>query len=461
MKKVLFLLTVLLLCASVFLAACDKSANDTSTDENSEEGSTAISTPEESKPNQETSKPENNPEKNPVNTDEHKPQADSPIKVLSCTYTEKPYFAVIGKCADGATVTGTADGKTETCQSYNGWFSLRLPCNGSTVSITLSQTVNGTPVGEELKYNAAPSKPYGGAWPLIAGKDYQFFLQKMIDDYNGSTVNSANVYSNLTNTLKDRLAQLRQYNPDAEIIYLIAPSAMTVYSDLLPDEYKSTAAASTNLDKVVDAINASGATAIDLKEIFAQHKNDELPLYYKLDSHWADYGAYIAYEALFDHISQKFPDAAPREVDEFNWKGDYYEGGDIAYYLSKSESTAPEMQKKLREFAFFRTFKDSSVPSSITSIPRYRSETMLCYDVNAITPARVISTGRSNLPSCIVMRDSYSTQIYDLIAERMDTTHYLDMWDYAWNTRRISQEKPDYMIYVISEWNINELIQHG
>jgi hypothetical protein len=229
----------------------------------------------------------------------------------------------------------------------------------------------------------------------------------------------------------------------------------------LPEEYKSTAASQTNLDLVVDAINASGATAIDLKEVFAEHKNDELPLYYKLDSHWADYGAFIAYDSLFDHISQKFPAAAPKSVDEFNWNGNYYEGGDIAYYLSKNEANAPLMQSKIREFAYYRTFKDTGVPTSITSVPRYRSSTMLCYDVDAMTPERKISTGRSDLPSCIVMRDSYSTQIYDLIAERMDTTHFLAMWDYGWNTRRIAQEKPDYMIYVISEWNINELINNG
>lgn len=457
MKKILLLLTVLLLCVSVFLAACDKSENDES--EGTQSESSEASKPESSNPEQESSAP--NGSDTSFDGSQYQPDTDSEIKVLSCTFTETPYFAVIGKCADGATVTGSAYGKTETCESYNGWFSLRLPCNGSTVSITLSQTVNGIQVGEEIKYNAAPATPYRGAWPLISGKNYQFFLEKMIDDYNGSTVNGANVYSELTNRIKGRLDQLRSYNPDAEIIYLIAPSAMSVYSELLPNEYKSTAADQTNLDLVIDAINASGATAIDLKEVFAEHKNDELPLYYKLDSHWADYGAYIAYDALFDHISKKFPDAAPRAVDEFNWNGNYYEGGDIAYYLSKSEATAPEMQKKIREYAYYRTFKDTGVPYSITSVPRYRSATMLCYDVNAMTPERKIVTGRSNLPSCIVMRDSYSTQIYDLIAERMDTTHFLAMWDYGWNTRRISQEKPDYMIYVISEWNINELIKNG
>ena len=306
MKKLLFLLTVVLLCFSVFLAACDNSNNATSDDAQSnasESSDSNSSVPDgSSQPDDNTSSEASN---DTIET-------ESEFKVVSCTFTEKPYFAVIGRCANGATVTGSANGETETCESKNGWFSLRLPCNDSTVSITLSQAVNGEQVGDEITYKSAPSTPYKGAWPLITGKNYQFFLQKMINDFNGSTVNNASVYTQLTDRIKGRLAQLRQYNPDAEIIYLIAPSVMSVYPELLPEEYKSTAASQTNLDLVVDAINASGATAIDLKAIFEEHKNDELPLYYSLDSHWADYGAYVAYDALFDHISKKFPDAAPR-----------------------------------------------------------------------------------------------------------------------------------------------------
>ena len=74
-----------------------------------------------------------------------------------------------------------------------------------------------------------------------------------------------------------------------------------------------------------------GVHTFDLTALFEAHKNDEYKLYWKTDSHWTDYGAYLAYEALFDYISEAFPAAAPRQFSEFTWQEDYYYGGDISH----------------------------------------------------------------------------------------------------------------------------------
>ena len=62
------------------------------------------------------------------------------------------------------------------------------------------------------------------------------------------------------------------------------------------------------------------------------------------------------------------------------------------------------------------------------------------------------------LASCIVHRDSYSAAIFDLIPERMDYTHYMGMWNYGWNSANVNNEKPDYVIYLVAEWNVGELV---
>ena len=69
-----------------------------------------------------------------------------------------------------------------------------------------------------------------------------------------------------------------------------------------------------------------------------------------------------------------------------------------------------------------------------------------------------METGRSNLPSCMVFRDSYGAGVYDLIPERMDTTHYIGMWNYSWNNKQIQSEQPDYIIYLLAEWNLHEVV---
>ena len=374
---------------------------------------------------------------------------DEPIKVLYCTYTEKPYFALVGTCTEGATVIGEVGGESYSSKSYKGCFSLRLPCESGRVEVSLTQTTGPNHTSEPLSYTASPKAQEAGRWPVVTGGDFQFFLQKMLPDYRHENIDSQEAYAALTERVRSRLETIHSYNPQGEIIYLIVPSTMSVYPELVPEEYAK-GAGDSRLDLVSQTLRDAGATVIDLKSAFVAHKNDEMPLYYKLDSHWSDYGAFVAYQELFAHISQKFPDAAPRALEEFQWKADYYRSGDMSYYLGMAQS-------KVKEYGYYRSFAFDA-PSSITSIPRYRSSSVLTYN-DAVTYEKWIGTQRPELPSCMVIRDSYATQIYDLIAERMDNTHFLGMWNYTWNSTTIKSEKPDYVIYLVAEWNIDALMK--
>lgn len=454
MKKHLIMVFVLLIAFSVLLAACETDATDISSDIQSSVGSASIAeTESENGVSDDSSDSSINggvsTESNEASENTSEPQqGTNAIKVLYNSFSEKPYFAMVGTCTEGAVVTGECNGETVSSQSYEGWFSLRLKCTGSSASVTLYETVDGKQVGGRTTVTVNPKTPGPEMWPVVTGGDFQFFFQKMLPDFKGTNVPAGNVFTGMENRIRNRLNQLRQYNENAEIIYLIVPSSMTVYPELVPETYGDPAN-KTRLTKAVEAINKSGALAIDLHDLFNQHKNDEMPLYYKLDSHWSDYGAFVAYQALFDHISEKFPDAAPRAKEEFDWNPDYYESGDMSFYLAMS-------QENVKEYAYYRTF-DFSAPASITNVKRYRSDTMLCYS-NAVTDQNTINTNRGNLPSCIVFRDSYSTQLYDILAERMDQTNYMGMWSFAWNNSYISSVKPDYIIYVLAEWNLDSII---
>lgn len=430
MKKISLLVLVMLLSVSFLFAACDTAGTDTVSSEVSSVGVSSEIEIESSETSEDSTLPE------------------GAVKVLYSRYSEKPYFAMVGTCTEGAVVTAECNGETVSTNSYKGWFSLRLRCDSGTAEVILTQTVNGEVIDEPLTYTAHPSSPGADMWGVVTGSDFQFFFQKMLPDFLGQNIPNASELNALTERVSSRLTQLRSYNPDADIIYLIVPASMSVYPELVPESYGEPAE-QNRLDLTIDAINAGGGIAINLRELFAEHKEDEMPLYYKMDSHWSDYGAYVAYEAMFEHISQKFPEAAPRSAEEFNWNPDYYQAGDIAYYLNMSQS-------RVKEYAYYRTF-NFDVPTAVTAIPRYRSQTMLCYS-DHVTTENIIRTNRSELPSCVVLRDSYSTQIYDILAERMDTTHYLGMWNLAWQNATIANEKPDYVIYIVAEWNLDSIL---
>ena len=472
MKRILTVAFVFIMTAALLLAACDstpaeessvESALSSAASSTSEESSVAVSEgssewvsediqeitsqvtseedSEESEPGQVTSQPDEEPNEPP----------EDAVKLLFSRYTKHPSFVIIGTCAQGADITAKVGSQEITVPSYMGWFVATLKAEGGNKQeITLTQTVDGQAYDIPRTFVTTVTTPQNLGTTALASNDaFQFFLAQMIPDHMGTArLFSDSEISSMVSRVKGRLEQLKSNKPDAEIIYMVVPSPMTTYPELVPEDYPK-GSGKSRFEQVMEALSGAGATVIDLRETFREHKNDEMPLYYKLDSHWSDYGAYVAYQALFEHIAEQFPDAAPRAIDQFDWNPDYYESGDMSFYLAMS-------QQNVKEFSYYRTF-DFDAPASITSIKRYRSDTMLCYS-NAVTEQNTIRTNRENLPSCIVFRDSYSTQLYDILAERMNETNYMGMWGFAWSQSQINSIKPDYIIYVVAEWNLDSVI---
>lgn len=449
---------------TVFLAACDNTATESSDAEGVV--SSESSKTEESKKDPEASKAESKPEEESsesVEESEAESEGESfetaklpteykegELNIEAASFSEKPYFVIVGRCNVGATVSAEVNGTTVSSKSYQGWYSVRVKATGSYANVRLTQSVDGEVVGSALEYKIKPVTPSADMWPVVAGGDFQFFFQKMLPDFKGANIPNKLSLDNLKVRTQNRVKALKEVNPNAEIIYLLVPSAMSVYPELVPEQYKQ-ASGDTKYDLIAQQLEAGGATVIDLKGAFAEHKNDEIPLYYKLDSHWSDYGAFIAYTELFEHISEQFPAAAPRAFDEFDWNEGYRNSGDMTYYLAMSQS-------KIKEYTYYRTFKDSvSVNPSIKSVPRYVSENKLTYH-DSMTYENTVGNYKPNLPKCIVMRDSYSTQLYDILAERTYSTHYMGMWGYRWDKAQIQSESPDYVIYVLAEWNLDAIL---
>lgn len=382
------------------------------------------------------------------------------VTVKYASFSEKPYAVVIGQCDIGATVTVSCGNEEYSSESWYGWYSVRFLCAGSSADIVVTQTIYGEQVGAELKTTVTP-KNSGSSEGVVAGANYQFFYQKCLSDFQHTNLYSEGVLNSLKNRVEGRIANIEKQELGTEIIYLLVPAAMTMYPELVPETYKQ-GDGDSRMDQVLNTLTAAGATVIDLRDVFEEHKYDEYPLYFKCDSHWTDYGAFIAYTELFNYISAEFPDAAPRSFEEFNWYGGYYKTGDMPVYLNMVSGSTYENGKigsdDVLEYGWYRTFAEGTpVSEKITSVPRYRADVQMVY-TNNVTYANTIRTNRDNLPTCIVMRDSFGTQMYDILAERMDKTIYKAMWDPGYPGAEVVTSKADYVIYIFSEWNLDSIV---
>jgi len=62
------------------------------------------------------------------------------------------------------------------------------------------------------------------------------------------------------------------------------------------------------------------------------------------------------------------------------------------------------------------------------------------------------------LPSVYVFRDSFEGPIHAFYTDRFSTATFKGMWDYGFNLNEIARNDPDYILYVISERNIKNVL---
>ncbi|MBP5230334.1 MAG: hypothetical protein ILO68_01260 [Clostridia bacterium] len=453
------LLAALLLCA--FLASCgDVPAEESSLPPSGSESSAeptepssgdAVSSPSESEG--ETSRTETADAYRSGPAPETKPDPNhlKGIRVLGCSFTsQQGKAAVIGTCDEGVTVKAETKYGSSEAVSYYGYFALSVDCPETNVIVTLSEWVDGEKIGKATAEDCRPVRPGSDMWGTFVGKNSQLFLEKAIPEFTGQTKLTDKALENFRKKIADRVEKAKDIGDGCELIYVIIPSAMTAYPEDVPEEYAQGEV--TRYTQMMDAINAAGATAIDLRPVFRAARNDELPVYYRTDSHWAEYGAYLAYVEVFKIIAERFPAAAPRTFDEFDWTESQYQSGDMIYYLAMDCD-------KIREREWLRTPK-FELTGGLKSFHRYSGTDSLAYGAFTSTAINgaTIKTGNRDLPDVTVFRDSYSAQLMDIVAERCNVSHWPAMWSYTWNLAQLKKDEPDYVIYFVSEWNAGSLI---
>lgn len=389
-------------------------------------------------------------------TVEEQKRTEAP-KVIDHSFLTSDRLIIIGTCEDNAKVTASNGSDSVTTTADKKYFSVSLPVTGSTTSVTITATAEGKKASESVKYSVPLASPPSsrGQWSLIWGTGYHLFLSHVgntdlgygdIMRTNGLT--SAQLDSFVSNVNR-KVDALKSINPEAELIYLIVPSAATVYPEDLPD-YITPTNGESRLEQVTQALGRSKAICIDMLEVMREHKNDPLKAYWNTDTHWSDYGGFLAYTELFKVISEKFPAASPRPITDFTFKEDYYYGGDMSVYL--------EIRKDLmQEWGALRV-PNFEMPGTISRVQRYVSDRQLTYNPSTMEGRITTRSGNSSLPDVLIHRDSFSTQMFDIVSERCNFSLWYPMWSYALNTSDIRSYGADYVIYIINERNIGSIL---
>lgn len=376
----------------------------------------------------------------------------SQIPDITVVMHNENYRVLIGgKCAKDAVIhmRGGTEDLTYNPDDGNFLGNIEIPPSGSAVIfITAEQPglAESTPYEIIVKSrNDVDLINRMGAYHHIIGADYQGFVVDELADRTGTNVYTEKQAESVKKRISGQVEYLKGIG--CELIYFLIPTPMHVYPELVPERFPQNTGI-TRTEQFEQAATEAGAVVINLYDLFVEHKHDEYKIYHKTDTHWTQYGAYLGYLELMSYVSGKWPEATARGADEVEFYKKEVEIADLAEHTTMDQALLRENATFMR--LLFGTEYDVNIFHPRTN----RLNHDLCSQNHTTTSSR---TG--NLPKAYIMRDSFGTPIYSLLSDAFGKTKWKSMWDYDFNKNDISSFKPDYLIYIITERNIGNIIR--
>lgn len=136
---------------------------------------------------------------------------------------------------------------------------------------------------------------------VIAGRDGWLFYEGALHDFTGKNLLSDDEIQEIADNIK--AAQDYANSEGAEFVFVVAPNKMEIYGENMP-YYCVESGEDGNYEHLMAALEERGVNYTDLKaELRSAAKASALPIYHKLDSHWNNMGASIAYASIMEKIS--------------------------------------------------------------------------------------------------------------------------------------------------------------
>ena len=359
-------------------------------------------------------------------------------RVICASYKKSGTVIVAGDSFDAESVTVISSKEKATVRCLDGRFIAELAVEpGERLSLTGESDGRQT---SEAAYHTVPSA-VSCEESVYAGGASMLYYEQTVADYTGESAAKSNA-SNIRRRFEKTLSKIRQAaGKDTKILFLAAPNPLTVYPDAASGELKAQRANQTNYDAYSRAFEgADGIEFLDIRDVMK--KNTDIgKLYYQTDTHWTELGAYFGYRTLTEAISKDFPSVAPLSLSMFEQTEKTVSAGDLSGFsgLAGLTENVSFLKPDFRPRAVGIAEKPDTIDRSV-----YADELTSAVNNDA-------------LPVAVMIRDSYSANLFPFICEHFSYLYCQSMWNYTPDYDKIAELKPDYVIYVICERNFGTL----
>ena len=268
-------------------------------------------------------------------------------------------------------------------------------------------------------------------WLYLAGKDEAIFRYKQ-----KHTEEELKLYFDILKKRKDFFEK-----EDIQYFIIIAPNKQSLYPEYMP-EYIQRLNENSEYDQITEYLSKNSLDVnIDVKKALFKEKMKGKLVYYKTDTHWNNYAAFIAYQEIMKKFEIYYPELKPVPLTDFNISEKQY-SGDLAKMLGMEEyfnENVPNFIPKNVRKANFE--KINSVDGIATKSPMLLSECKSC----------------SNITS-VIIRDSQAEPLIPFLAEHFSRIVYIpEAEDPAIIHAIIKNEKPNIVLFERVERGMNTI----
>jgi hypothetical protein len=274
---------------------------------------------------------------------------------------------------------------------------------------------------------------------VLIGKDDWFFLDKLglrpgtVECYRSIELFTPGRLEQWKNVLEQRQQWLAARG--IHYLFLIVPNKNTIYPEFMPDHIRRVHEKS-RMDQLLEYLqNRSTVPVLDLRPALKAGKT-RYPVYSRTDTHWNDYGAYIAFREIITYISRSFPSfkgVVPLPLSRFKIEVVNRSGGDLAVMLSLNKDVFREDMIFLEARPPLR-----AVGGNLENISRFVKQGY-----------RECPT--AFLPNILMVHDSFYKRLEPFLSEQFSRVLFIWDWDLNFYPHIIEREGPKLVIDEMAE----------
>lgn len=376
------------------------------------------------------------------------PTTTATPEVLSTIMVSQYEACIVGTVEEDAVITVSGaeiDTYETTAQAGRFFLPVKLPGDDPvTVSLTAKVGEKDESIPAQVKVSPAGK---GNYLTVFAGTGSQLHYPDTLPDYYCTNLWGPSAQKSLVKSQHRKLEKIRAATgKDTKLVYLFAPDCITAYPETATAEMIAAKGSDySRLNLFADLFaDDPDILVVDSTELIRANK-DKGKLYYQTDTHWNTLGAYFGYYALMSEIAKDYPDAAPRELDQYEITQAWEAGGDLVSFLGCGNDVASEY----KTFCTPKFTNRAEITDYYTGSKSYEYSGMLrC----------VVRDDSLKLPTAVMLCDSFGANLFDFVSDSFSVLVRQNMWSYETNLELLAELQPDYYIHCYVERDMGNVM---